>query len=156
LKDLSFRKNITILDLPITGDHLHNDGMHVHVKHLSMFYNTIQQYFQDLIPHQTKPPQSKRRSREAITRRNKQRHQKLKTRQAAQTVIRPIARVWKLRDLKDYLKFKNIKYSRLPEIHNHQLCIQFNHLVHQQEAEKILNFQDFDETSYYNWLSHEH
>ncbi|CAF1336291.1 unnamed protein product [Rotaria sordida] len=47
-------------------------------------------------------------------------------------------------------------YGRLPEIRHHQLCIQFNNQLHQQHAEQILTFTDFDEQSYYNWISHEH
>jgi hypothetical protein len=156
LRELSSRKNFHVLDIPITGDHLHHDGMHVHVTHLPNLYNFIQQYFDAIIQHQTKSNRSKRRSRTAITRRNKRRHEKLRKRQAAQTVVRPIARIWKLSDLKDYLKYKNIKFNRLPEIRNHQLRLQFTHLVHQQQAENILAFNDFDDNSYYNWISHKH
>ncbi|CAF4964696.1 unnamed protein product [Rotaria sp. Silwood1] len=157
LNDLATRKNFTVVDLPITVDQLNHDGMHIHINHLPYLWSIIQQYF-DILVYQktTKPSLSHSRSRKAIARRNKRRHEKQKKRQAIQTVTRPIARIWKLQDLKTYLKYKNIKYGRLPEIRRHQLCIQFNNQLHQQHAEQILNFTDFDEQSYYNWISHEH
>ncbi|CAF3328907.1 unnamed protein product [Rotaria sp. Silwood2] len=157
LKDLATRKNFTVVDLPITADQLNHDGMHIHINHLPFIWNIIQQYFDMLVLQKTTTRSlSHSRSRTAIARRNKRRHEKQKKRQAIQTVIRPIARIWKLKDLKTYLKYKKIKYGRLPEIRRHQLCIQFNNRLHQQHAEQILNLTDFDEQSYYNWISHEH
>ena len=71
-------------------------------------------------------------------------------------MTRPIARVWKLKDLKAYLRYNQIKYSRLPEIRCHQLCIQFNNIKNQQYAEQQLTVTAFDEQSYFDWISHEH
>ncbi|CAF4904631.1 unnamed protein product [Rotaria sp. Silwood1] len=67
-----------------------------------------------------------------------------------------LPRVWQLRDLKTYLKSKNIHHTRLPEVRHHQLRIQFNHLNHLQHAEQTLLPTDFDEQNYYSWISQEH
>jgi hypothetical protein len=156
LKELACNKNFTVLDLPVTRDHLNYDQMHVHVQHLPFLFNFIHLYFDDLIQQLNQIQHIHRRSRTAITRRNHKRHAKLKQRQALQTVTRPIARVWKLPDLKAYLRYHQIKYSRLPEIRRHQLTIQFNNIQHQQFAEHKLPVTAFTEQNYFDWISYEH
>jgi hypothetical protein len=156
LQELSFRKNFNVIDIPITTDQLHHDGMHIHVHSLPYIHEYIQQYLSTIIQQQTQSNKKRTRSREAIHRRNKRRHEKLRQRQAIQSVTRPIARIWKLNDLKSYLKYKNIKYNRLLNIRNHQLSIQFNHIKHQQSAEHILTLNDFDENSYHHWIAMKH
>ena len=153
LKDLSLRQNFSVVDLPITSKHLSSDGMHVHYNYLSLITTSIRYYFDEIISKINKRIYSQHRSRIAITRRNKKGHQKLK--QKAHTVVRPIHRIWKLKDLKAYLKHKHITYNRLPEIYNHQLRIQFNNSPRQQHAEQTLTLNDFDEKSYYDWISRE-
>jgi hypothetical protein len=147
LNQLSLYKNLTILNIPITPDLLSNDGLHIHVHYLSHIYIPIQQYFEYIVNQQHSLTHRTQRSRAAKTRRNNKRHDKLRQRQRSQTVTRTISRSWNLRDLKAYLKHKNIKFSRLPEIRNHQLHIQFNHYVHQQYAEHILSFNEFDDNN---------
>ena len=150
---LSLRKEFSIVRFPITGEHLSTDGLHIRLDYLLTFYNNILEYFKVLHKSTPVPSHSKRRSRAAITRRNKRRHTKLLTKQKTYTLVRTIARVWHLRDLKQYLQHKNICYSRLPEIYHHQLCIQFNSLHHLQYAERTLLPMDFDEHHYHNRIS---
>ncbi len=153
LNQLSLYKNLTILNIPITPDQLSYDGLHIHVHYLSNIYIPIQQYFENIVDQQQLLTQRSQRSRAAKTRRNQKRHDKLRQRQRSQTVTRKISRIWNLHDLKAYLKHKNIKFSRLPEIRNHQLHIQFNHYVDQQHAENMLSFNEFDDNNYNNWIS---
>ena len=156
LKDLALRKKFTVVDLNVTCDQLNRDGMHIHLSYLPSLWNTVQQYFENLIFQKSiRLRQLHNRTRPAKTRRNKRRHQKQKQRQITLTVTRPIARVWKLQDLKTYLRHNNIKYARLPEIRRHILSIQFNNLSHQQHAEQTLTSTDFDESNYYRWTSYE-
>ena len=150
LQTLSIRKQFSIINFLILEEHIYSDGLHVRVERLYILYENIQNHFNTI--SQTKPTSShsKRRSKEAIQRRNKRRHEKLtiKQRRLMLTVMRPIARVWQLPHLKAYLKFKQIIFHRLPEIH-HQLRIQFHNTSHYHDAETKLSPTDFDEQSYY-------
>ncbi|CAF0988794.1 unnamed protein product [Rotaria magnacalcarata] len=156
LKNLSSLRNFSILDLPINGDHLGRDGMHLDSIHISYLSNTIQEYVHDLMSKRIAPVKSLRRSRTALRRRYKKRHEKLKQKQKTHVVIRHIDRIWPLKDIKAYLMYKNIKYNRLPEIWQQKLCIQFTNPVHREHAEKTLTINDFDEHSYSEWCSQEH
>ena len=150
---LSLRKEFSIIHFPITSEHLSLEGLHIQMDYLYILYNNILEYFTHLPNSATVPSHSKRRSRAAIQRRNKRRHTKLLTKQSIYTLVRTIARVWHLHDLKQYLQHKNIHYARLPEIYHHQLRIQFNSLHHLQYAERTLLSTDFDENNYYKWIS---
>jgi hypothetical protein len=153
LATLSHRKQFSIVNFPITVEHLSFDGLHIRVEHLSILSENIQQYFDNLSPVNSLKPHSKNRSKDALKRRNKRHHDKLKIKQTSHTLVRPIARLWKLPDLKSYLKYKQIHYSRLPEIYNHQLRIQFNTVISLQHAERILLSAEFDESNYSSWMS---
>ncbi|CAM4981871.1 unnamed protein product [Rotaria socialis] len=153
LKNLSSLRNFSILDLPINGDHLGHDGMHLDSIDISYLSNTIQEYVHDLVSKRITPVKSLRRSRTALNRRNKKRHEKLKQKQKTHVVIRHIDRIWPLKYIKAYLMYKNIKYNRLPEIWQQKLCIQFTNPVHREHAEKTLTINDFDEHSYSEWCS---
>jgi hypothetical protein len=63
--------NFSLIDLRITVDHLGHDGMHVDPQHQSVLSNAIQNHFDDLIRKRTNSDKPKRRSRVALTRRNK-------------------------------------------------------------------------------------
>lgn len=157
LKELSIHKQFNVLDLLVNSNHLSLDGLHLDVKHVPTVYEFINKYIYDFIYNkQQKSVRVKCRSTAAIARRNKRNHDKLRQRQIRQTVTRPIARVWTLKEIKPYLKSKNIKFNRLPTIRNHHLLIQFNHLVHQHEAESLLTDDDFNEQHYYNWILNKH
>ena len=150
---LSLRKEFSIIHFPITGEHLSLDELHMRMDYLYILYNNILEYFKHFPNSATAPSYSKRRFRAAIQRRNKRRHMKLLTKQSTYTLVRTIARVWHLHELKQYLQHKNIHYARLPEIYHHRLRIQFNCLHHLQCAERTLLSTDFDENDYYNWIS---
>ncbi|CAF2094915.1 unnamed protein product [Rotaria magnacalcarata] len=49
LRNLSSLHNFSILDIPITGDHLGRDGTHLDSIHISYLSNTIQEYVHDLM-----------------------------------------------------------------------------------------------------------
>ena len=77
LKDLAFRKQITLVDLHITSEQLNHDGIHVQSTYVSFLWTNIQHHCQQLILQKsTKSDPLHRRSRAAITHRNKRRHQK--------------------------------------------------------------------------------
>ncbi|CAF4074085.1 unnamed protein product [Adineta steineri] len=121
-----------------------------------MLKDSIIQYFDENVFHTPSSICSHHRSEVAISRRYNKRHNKQRLRQLHQTVTRNIAPVWQLAHLKTYLKHKQIKYSRLPEIHRHQLSIRFNNPAYQQQAEQLLSEHDFDANSYYNWIHNKH
>ncbi len=153
LNNLSLHKDFNIVHLPITPGHLRNDGMHIHVSYLPALYDFIQQYINNIvIIFQTANIQVKNRSTEAKKRRNQKQHDKQRQRQVIHTVVRRIARVWPLHELKAYLQFKNIKYGRLGEIRNHKLKIRFNHPLQQQHAEHSLALHEFNEQNYSSWI----
>ncbi|CAF3729490.1 unnamed protein product, partial [Rotaria socialis] len=156
LKNLSSLHNFSILDIPIAGDHLGRDGMHLDSIHISYLSNTIQEYVHDLMSKRITPIKSLRRSRTALNRRNKKCHEKLKQKQKTHVVIRHIDRIWPLKEIKTYLAYKKIQYNHLPEIWKQKLCIQFTYPVHREHAEKTLTLNDFDENSYSEWCSQEH
>lgn len=151
LHDLSLRKNFSVLSIPIEDVHLHTDRIHVHPAHRSIVWNSITQYFDEYDDSSYPSTSSRRRSRAAIARRNKNRHTKIRMRQCNYTITRYIDPTWPLSDLKNYLKHKGIAFARLPEIHHHQLRIQFNNRIRQQHADQVLSQHDFDADNYYNW-----
>lgn len=154
LKQLSNRMNFSYLDLEITDEHLNYDQMHL--KSPDYLYKKIIGYFDKLIVQQSNVPQSQRRSRSAITRRNKKRHEHLKIKQAKHTLIRPIHPLWKLKAVKQLLQLNQINYARLPEIYKHQIRIQFNNEFHKENAEKILSSTIFDEQGAIQWNQQHH
>lgn len=150
---LSTRKNVTILDIPILPAQLSDDGMHIQVNSTSYLYDSLQHYVDHCVTEQQLLLHRPLRSRTARTRRNQKRHLKLRERQREQTVTRSISPVWNLHQLKTYLKYRHVNINRLPEIHQHQLHLQFAHRVHQQYAENKLSFDEFDDTHYSSWIS---
>jgi hypothetical protein len=151
LKLLSDRMKFSYLDLNINDYHLHNDLMHLKFEHQHIIYDTIINYFNELIIKKQTAPQSQRRSREAITRRNRKRHQKLKLKQQQYTLTRTIHPTWKLKEVKELLKLYQIQYARLPEIYKHKIRIQFNKEIYQQHAEQVLSSTAFSEENVIAW-----
>lgn len=148
LLELSMVKHFTVLTIPIDIEQLNPDGMHLHVQHVSFIYQFIQQTIDLLLSNSNTC-----RSTEAKARRNKKRHDKLRQRQASQSIFRPIAPVWKLQDVKDYLKFHNINYNRIPDISKHNMYLQFTHINDQQHADRRLRQDAFSTQNYHYWLS---
>lgn len=156
LDDLSNRLNFTVINLNITETHLHEDGMHINYQYQSFLFDNIRKFVDVFFEQRTPLVHPHCRSRVAVTRRNKKRLIKLREKQRSHTVIRLIDRDWKLRDLKDYLKYKQINFTRLPEVYNHRLRIQFNTLADQQYAEKTLSSDDFTSENYQIWIAKVH
>jgi hypothetical protein len=153
LVDSSVRFNFSILNLHITADQLKVDGMHVHSDYRSWVCNAITAHCTTTLDTHRTLTQSRHRSRAALTRRNNKRHKRSAHQRMAYNVTRPIDRSWKLQHIKNFLKQREIKYSRLPEIYHHQLRIFFNSAGAQQHADQILAPDDFNERNYQNWLS---
>jgi hypothetical protein len=149
LKRLSERMKFSCLDLEIHDEHLHYDQMHLTSS--KFLYDKLIKYFDKLIVQRSTTPQSQRRSRSAITRRNRKRHEHVRMKQKHYTLIRPIHPIWKLQDVKQLLKHHQIKYARLPEIYKHQIRIQFHDEFHKEHAEQILSSTTFDEQGAIQW-----
>lgn len=149
LKQLSHQMNFSYLTLQITDEHLNSDQMHL--KSPDYLYGNIIDYFDKLIVPQSTIPQSQRRSRSAITRRNKKRHERLNIKRQQHTLIRPIHPSWKLQAVKQLLKHNQINYARLPEIYKHQIRIQFDHEFKKEHAERILSSTIFNEQNAIQW-----
>lgn len=153
LRDLSTRLDFAFVDLQLETHHLSHDGMHLKHSHQKVLFESVQKHFNELIQSQSIPKPTRRRSRTAITARNRKRHQKLLDKQREFTLIRDIARSWHLRDIKEILTIRNIKYTRLPEVYNHKLRVQFNNLNDLQHAEQLIADDQFTENSYLQWTS---
>ncbi len=149
--------NFAYVDLHITEDHLSYDQMHLHSRHQHKISDGIVHHFNDLLNRQQQQqqhelPRSARRSREAITRRNKKRHTTLLVTQKSHTLTRPIHRDWKLQDVKNVLKHYQVRFSRLPEIHHHTLQIQFNNSLRLNYAVTALPLDVFNQLNLHKWL----
>ena len=153
LTELSIRLNFSTLDLGITAADLYRDGMHVQSSLRPFVRNAIKAHFVTVLDTRRTQIQSRPRSRAALTRRNNRRHKRSEQKRKAYTVARPIDRSWKLQHIKNFLKPKEIKYSRLPEIYHHQLRSFFNTSIAQQPADQTLTPDDFNERNYHKWLS---
>ena len=153
LRDLSTRLDFSFVDLQLEARHLSWDGMHLQHPRQKILFDSIRKYFEELVQCRSNPKPPRRRSRTAITARNRKRHQKLLEKQREFTLIRNIDRCWHLRDIKQILTTKNIKYTRLPEVYNHKLRVQFNTLSDLQHAEQLLADDQFNENNYLQWTS---
>ena len=148
LVDSSVRFNFSILNLHITADQLKGDGMHVHSNYRSWVCNAITAHCTTTLDTHRTLTQFRHRSRAALTRRNNKRHKRSEHQRKAYSVTRPIDRSWKLQHIKVFLKQREIKYSRLPEIYHHRLRIFFNSADAQQYADQILAPDNFNERNY--------
>ncbi|CAF4400150.1 unnamed protein product [Rotaria magnacalcarata] len=151
LEDLSIRKDFSMLHLPITVEHLNNDGLHIRFPYVSILWNFLEQYLADLIIKKSTFTRCIPRSRTAVKKRNKKQHDKLKQKRKTYSSIKYIDNIWKLKDLKAYLKYKQIKYGHLLEIRRNTLYVYFNNIIQQQQAERILNLISFDANSFSDW-----
>jgi len=149
---LSSRLNFSFVDFHINEHQLKSDRMHLHSDYHEFFQQSIIHYFNELVRERPINNEVYPRSRDAIRRRNKKRHDKVKRKIQKFTISRPIHRKWSLKILKKYLQYHHIHYHRLPEIHHHQLRIRFSNDAHKQHAEQLLSSEAFDEIHYDQWL----
>jgi hypothetical protein len=153
LGELSIRLKFSTLDLELTAANLHHDGMHLRTSLRPLVDTVVKAHFVTGLEKRRNLIQSRPRSRAALTRRNNKRHKRSEQKRKAYTVTRLIDRSWKLQHIKNFLKQRDIRYSRLPEIYNHQLRIFFTTSFAQQHADQTLGPEDFNERSYHDWLS---
>ncbi|CAF4691901.1 unnamed protein product, partial [Rotaria sp. Silwood2] len=125
-KILSTNLNYTFVDLQIARSHLVSDHMHLHFNHRHFIYNSIIEHFQALSQHQSPPPRTHKRSRDALKRRNKIRHNALKHEQQQFYIKRNIDIHLKPKNIKQLFAQYNIKYARLSEVQKHVIKIHFN------------------------------
>ena len=156
LKQLSDRMRFSYVDFKVTDSLLSHDQMHLSSSHQHFLSNAIITYLHDLFNIKINSFKVNCRSQQAFARRNKNRHEHLKQKQSLYTISRPIHPTWHLNELKLFLKEKNIKFSRLPEIYHHQLRIRFNTNHTKQDAEQILSADVFDENHHIEWLRLQH
>ena len=126
LLQLSIRLNFSVVDLHITSNYLNTDGMHIHPTYRYLMHSAIENYFATTLELRHNVTNYRQRSRAAVTRRNRKRHQRSAQQRKTHTSIRPIDRAWQLKEIKEFLKHREIHYGRLPEVYHHQLRIQFN------------------------------
>jgi hypothetical protein len=174
LQILSSQMNFSTLDLHITENHLDKSGMHIHSSFDYVIRNSIINHFNGLIPpppttnsnsslpssstsvvDQQNPSQSSTRTREAVDRRNKERHQKMKLKQKEHLMKRKIHSQWSMLHIKQYLKSNDIKYGRVLPIFNKTLRLQFNNQQDQDIAESQLGMDIFNEDRYQEFINNQ-
>ncbi|CAF3246242.1 unnamed protein product [Rotaria sp. Silwood2] len=121
---LSNQLNFTFIDFHITDIHLNTDRMHLHPNYHYIIPNSIIHYFNRISQHQS-TSHTHTRSQSAIQRRNQRRHAKLKLKQHKFSIKRPIDLNWKPIHVKQVLKQHTIKPTRILEVRNHIVTIQF-------------------------------
>ena len=152
LQSLSSNMKFSYIDINITTEYLSSDQLHINHQHKKLFSDTILTHLDRIINQKPNLSHTKRRSREAIARKNKKRHTQLKNKQQQHTLIRSIHSVWSLKYLKQFLKHHQIKYSRLSEIYHHKIRIRFNNSYCHDHAERALSFDAFNELNFRQWI----
>ena len=152
LQSLSSNMKFSYIDLNITIEYLSSDQLHINHQHKKLFSDTILTHLDRIINQKPNLSHTKRRSREAIARKNKKRHTQLKNKQQQHTLIRSIHSVWSLKYLKQFLKHHQIKYSRLSEVYHHKIRISFNNSYCHDHAERALSFDAFNELNFRQWI----
>lgn len=151
LQNSSIRKRFSIVHIPIGIDHLNKDGMHICYPYTSILWESIHQYFTTLFIEKSTVTRSLPRSRAATIKRNRKQHEKMNRKRKNYFLIKNIDNIWTIKNLKDYLKCKNIKYGHLLEIRRNKLYVYFNNIIQKQESERILNLIDFDRNTFSDW-----
>ena len=144
LQLLSTRLSFVLLDFHADTSHLNDDGMHLRPIHQHLIHDSIFHHFSHFTPHRivtvsaipktstpsspiptsaTKPPQSQSRSREALDRRNKKRHEKMKRKQQSHSIQRRIHPGWTLQAIKQCLDHHSVRYGGIPPTHRNILDI---------------------------------
>jgi hypothetical protein len=148
LKLVAERINFSVVDFNIGQEDLCIDQMHLNEEGQKKLLQQIVLLGDTLVPDKVKVPQSQHRSRAAISRRNKIRHNKVLVKRKTNTLTRAIHMSWKLPYVKKFLKEHKIKFARLPNIYDHKLRIQFDNEHDLQDAETVLSLTVFQEQCY--------
>ena len=181
LKLLSSKMNFNIVDFSVSCTHLANDNMHIHfsVRHhiMNSILNHFDQVINSLITTTTSttsevtpsPPilsststsdeeQSckKSKSRAVLDRKNKKRFEQLKLKRQQHTIKRKIHYQWTAALIKIYLQSLQVKFSRIPPVHNRVLRIVFNNQHEEDLAVEQLGIDVFDEKHFEDFINKNH
>jgi hypothetical protein len=152
LRTASQPLNFSCVNLQVLDEHLSTDQMHIHHRFKTFVCNSIIEYFNIVFTKQQKHSQSNRRSRQAITGRNRKRHNQLKLKVQQYTLTRTIHPIWDLKIAKSFLKYHAIHYHRLSDVRHHKVHIQFTNTIRQHHAENYLPLDVFNQSNYHEWL----
>ncbi len=139
--------------------HLSFDDMHIDDKYSDLVPTSIFNYFSNLTPESLSPPppppiiNKNYRSAEAVTQRNKRRHQKLITKQKLFHLTRSIDHPWTIKHVKKFLQQQEIKFATLTPIHRNRVRIHFNNSISLQAANNILPKDIFSKENLFQWFS---
>ncbi|CAF1928174.1 unnamed protein product, partial [Rotaria magnacalcarata] len=150
----STRNHFNYFDLHIPIDWLSYDRMHVHHHHRNEFSNLLLNYVNSLPVNQNMYITIRNRSPEAIYRRNKKRHFKLKMFQNNFTLRREISSFWSYIHLKNFLKYNGIRFGTLSIISKHLLYLRFNNIFNLRSADHALPMDIFDSIHFVQWFGH--
>jgi hypothetical protein len=151
LRHMAARLNFCFVPSQINENHLGAHRMHLHASHRQLLAHLITNYLHDLVRADVVRPAAKHRSVDAIARRNKKRHDIQKQRRVFHTLSRPMHPIWKLKDVKAFLKHQQITDFTIPDIVQHRVRVQFHREVDQQRAESILPADIFDEKNFFSY-----
>ena len=131
--------NFTLVDFKVTDEHLSSDKIHLHHDHSDLVERSICSYFEQVSRRPSVPPAKTHiRSQEAVTRRNRRRHEKLTQLQQQFFISRTVEAPWTLHHVKRFLRDNLIRFAKLPPIYRTQIRIQFNNPIDLQTANATL------------------
>ena len=149
LVNLSQRLNFTLIDFDVQEFHLRHDLIHLHSDYDDLVENSICNYFEKLSRQSLVPPvRVHTRSKEAVTRRNRRRHEKFTQLQQQYSICRAIESPWTLQHVKSFLRTNLIRYAKLPPVHKHTIRIQFNNPTDLQVADETLSNDVFSAANF--------
>ena len=148
LEDLSGRLNISILDAHISHEHLSPDQLHLANEHQHILRDSIVNYTSRIRINTSTLPQSTRRSRVAISRRNRVRHLTNHRKHFPFTITRSVHASWKLADVKAFLRQHAVPFCRILGIRKNLLRIQFTNDEKRLQGDAFLSENCFDAQAY--------
>jgi hypothetical protein len=147
---LTQRLQFTLVNFEVTENHLSHDNIHLHHHHTDLVHRSICAYFDQVSrpPSPPPPPKVHLRSKEAVSRRNRRRHEKLTQLQHQFFITRAVESPWTLQHVKQFLREHLIRFAKLPPIYRNQLRIQFNNPIDLQTADALLPHNVFSATQF--------
>jgi hypothetical protein len=141
--------NFTLVNFKVTDKHLSKDKIHLHHDHCDLVKHSICSYF-DQVSRRPSVPLAKVhiRSQEAVTRRNRRRHEKLTQLQQQFFISRTVESPWTLQHVKRFLREHLIRFAKLPPIYRTQIRIQFNNPIDLQTADATLPHDVFSASQF--------
>lgn len=108
------------------------------------------------VPSASRPakmPKTSFRTREAITRRNRKRHDKERIKRKQHVVKRRVEADWTITQMKAVLKQFSVYCGQIFKKAKHVLYINFLNDAERQQAESNLPLDTFDEKHYLQWIA---